>query len=113
MKVFDPNQKLNGLSNEEIWTDSPTMVSTRIIDSLLKFPDSMNGTREDNNIQHNRRDNQTAGHTEGRGRGQRGAQNYRGKRGSAIGRGRQNYPEHRYGSRGSKGGHRDFRARPY
>jgi hypothetical protein len=46
MKVFDPNQELKGLSNEEIWTDSPTMVSTeaatRIIESLLKFADSMN-----------------------------------------------------------------------
>jgi hypothetical protein len=112
MKVFDPNQELKGLSNEEIWTDSSTMVSTeaatRIVDGLLKFADSNTSSREDNNMQHN----QHPGNLEGRGRGQRGS-HYRGNRGGAIGHGRQHDPEHRYGGRGSRGGHRDFRARPY
>jgi hypothetical protein len=79
MKVFDPNQELKGLSNEEIWPDSPTRISTGaaagIVDRLIKLADSMNTPREEHsNTQHSWGDTQMPHHPEGRGRRQRGYQ---------------------------------------
>jgi hypothetical protein len=112
MKVYDPNQELKGMSSEEIWTDSSTKVSTeaatKIVDGLLQFVDSSTSSREEVVMQNS----QNPGHAEGRGRGHCGS-NYRGNRGGATGRGRHHDPEQRFGGRGSRGGHRDFMARPY
>jgi hypothetical protein len=107
MTVYDPNQELKGMSSEEIWSDSSTKVSTdaatKIVDGLLKLVD---------NSEENTQNSQNQGRTDGRGRGHRGS-NYQGNRGGAVGRGRQHDPEQRFGGWGSRGGHRDFRARPY
>jgi hypothetical protein len=123
MKVFDPNQEIKGMGKDEIWTDSVTMMSpeaaTKVVDGLVRLVESMNAQRDDRNSNNpNRRENNQQQNQGWRGRGSRGQYSGRGgnsgnNRGGNSDRGRLHDPEQRYGGRGSRGGHRDYRARPY
>jgi hypothetical protein len=123
MKVFDPNQEIKGMGKDEIWTDSVTMMSpeaaTKVVDGLVRLVESMNAQRDDRNSNNpNRRENNQQQNQGWRGRGSRGQYSGRGgnsgnNRGGNSDRSRLHDPEQRYGGRGSRGSHRDYRARPY
>jgi hypothetical protein len=115
IKIFDVNQYIRSMSNDDIWGEDPALPKTEVIgkmvDGLMKMLDGQDSSRED---QERPRDI-----SRGRGRAAPPRGNWRGRgRGfmgndSSRGGGRHFDPERRFGGRGSFGGHDDHRARPY
>jgi hypothetical protein len=106
IKILDPNMDLRGLQPVEIWGSDPISITdlaaNKIVDGLIlvanNFGDISSNWRVSNR---------------GRGRGNRGGPSRTRNDDSSNNVGRPHGPERSHGGRGHRGGHREYRARPY
>jgi hypothetical protein len=100
IKVMDPMLDLRGLDPTEVWGPNPIIpldeAASKLVDGLMLMASHLEGNSHAN----------MRGRARGRGRGQ-----YREQHGNRGGR--SHTPGSSSGGRGHRGGHSDYRARPY
>jgi hypothetical protein len=106
VKILDPNMDLRGLQPVEIWGSEPISITdlaaNKIVDGMILVANNFG------DISTNWRDS-----SRGRGRGNRGGPPRPRNEDNNNNVGRPHSPEHSHRGRGQRGGHREYRARPY
>jgi hypothetical protein len=129
IKVADPNLDLRGMSPSEIWGTDPVnpteAAMSKIADGILLMASKLLNRQQENQQSAVPRGGGTSRPPRGAQRGGGYGGGFRGGRGGQIrqhyerqdydnqSRGRWHDPSNANGVRGQRGGHRDYRARPY